>query len=141
MISREGERSRDRELVRLVGRHGAMTVEQLMRAMECGRTATYRRVARCAEGGLIERSTIYGLSSTVLHATRDGLRYAGLGLPVVSISPSSIEHMLRCTSVAIGLEKKLSPDQLLFTEREIVLASIHRFTTPDPSVPVMKMTS
>lgn len=115
-----GRQSRDRELVRLLGRHGAMTIEQLMRAMGSGRTATYRRFARCAEAGLVERSTIPGVQSAVLHATREGLRYAGLGLPVAVISPGSIDHMLRCTSVAIRLAKNLDPDRVL-TEREIVL--------------------
>jgi hypothetical protein len=111
---------RDRELVRLVGRHGAMTVEQVMRAMGCGRTITYERVARCIEGGLIERTSIPGVSPAILHATRQGLSYARLGLPVVGISPASIEHLLRCTSVAVLLERKLGPGCLL-TEREIVL--------------------
>jgi hypothetical protein len=112
--------SRDHELVRLLGRHGAMTMEQLMRAMGSGRTATYRRFARCAEAGLVERSAIPGVQSAVLHATREGLRYAGLGLPVAVISPSSIDHMLRCTSVAIRAGENLGHDRVL-TEREIVL--------------------
>ncbi len=111
---------RDRELVWLVGRHGAMTVEQVMRAMKLGRTITYERVARCLEGGLIERTSIPGVSPAILHATRQGLSYARLGLPVIGISPASIEHLLRCTSVAVLLERKLGPERLL-TEREIVL--------------------
>jgi len=112
---------RDRELVRLVGRHGAMSIEQLQKAMDCGRTVTYGRVARCLEGSLIERSTIPGVSPAVLHATANGLRYARLGLPVATISAASIEHLLRCTSVAVALAKELGPDRLLLTEREILL--------------------
>lgn len=112
--------SRDRELVRLVGRHGAMTIEHVMMAMKCGRTASYRRVARCVEGGLIERCAIPGVSSTVLIATRAGLSYAGLGLPVAAISPATITHTLRCTFLAIRIEQ-LHPESRLFTEREIIL--------------------
>lgn len=113
--------SRDRELVRLVGRHGAMTIEQVMRAMGCGRTASYRRVARCVEGGLIERCTIPGVSSAVLIGTRAGLSYAGLGLPVAKVSPANITHMLRCAAITSATEKK-NPDWRILTEREVVLA-------------------
>lgn len=115
-----GERSRDRELVRLIGRHGAMTIDQVQEAMDCGRTVTYGRVARCVEGELIERTSIPGVSAAVLHCTRAGLRYVGLGLPVASVSVASIVHQLRCAQVGIQIEKKLGPNRLL-TEREIVL--------------------
>jgi len=118
--SRKAERSRDRELCCLIGRHGAMSVEQVMAAMDCGRTVTYDRVARCVEGGLIERVAIPGVSSTVLCASAAGLRYARLGLPVAKVSATNIEHLLRCTDAAIRVEKKLCPERLL-TEREIRL--------------------
>jgi hypothetical protein len=74
-------RDRDQELLRLVGRHGVMTVEQVMRAMGVGRTATYRRVAACVEGGLLERLELLRSEPSLLRATREGLRYAGLGSP------------------------------------------------------------
>lgn len=114
-------RSRDRELVALVGRHGVMRVEQVQEAMGCGRTATYRRLARCEERGWIERRAIAGLPFTLIIATRTGLGYAGLGLPVASVSPASVNHMLRCTSVAVGLERKHGPDRRVLSEREIIL--------------------
>jgi DNA-binding Lrp family transcriptional regulator len=114
-------RDRDRELVRLIGRHGAMTMEQLMRATGAGRTATYRRFARCEEAGLVERLRIPGSGPAVLHATREGLRYAGLGLPVAAISPGSVDHMLRCSEIALALERR-HPDRQLLTEREIAFA-------------------
>lgn len=117
---RAGRYKRDRELVALIGRHGAMTIEQVMRAMESGRTATYRRFARCESGGLVERCPMPGLESSVLRATRDGLRYAGLGLPVAAISPATVGHMVRCTSAAIHLGERVGHENVL-TEREIVL--------------------
>jgi hypothetical protein len=114
-------RSRDRELVALVSRHGLMRVEQVQEAMGCGRTATYRRLARCQERGWIERRAIAGLPFTVLLATRSGLGYAGIGLPVASVSPALVTHMLRCTSVGVGLERKHGSDRRVLTEREIIL--------------------
>jgi DNA-binding Lrp family transcriptional regulator len=117
-----GERGdRDRELVRLIGRHGAMTLKQVMRAMGAGRTATYRRFARCEEAGLVERLRIPGSGPAVLHATRDGLRYAGLGLPVAAISPGGVDHMLRCATVAISAGRHYGHERVL-TEREIAFA-------------------
>ena len=49
-----------------VGRHGLVRIEHAMAAMGAGRTVTYGRVAACVQAGL-------------LRATRQGLRYAGLG--------------------------------------------------------------
>ena len=115
-----GSRRRDRELVRLIGRHGAMTIEHVMRAMGAGKSATYRRFARCEKAGLVKRCLFVGADAAVLHATKAGLLYARLGLPVAAISPATVEHMLRCTSVAISLGERVGHDRVL-TEREIVL--------------------
>jgi hypothetical protein len=107
-------------LVRLIGRHGAMTIGQVMKAMQMGRTVAYRRVAACAEAGLLERFDILSTEPSVLRATRDGLRYAGLGLPVAEVSPGAVVHWLRCTSVAIHVEQA-HPDRRVLTEREFIL--------------------
>lgn len=114
-------RDRDRELVRLVGRHGAMTVEQAMRATGTGRTATYRRIAVLIEAGLLERLDLLRSQPSVLLATRDGLRYAGLGIGVAKVSPGAVEHWLRCTTVALDLAERHGEARVL-TEREIVAA-------------------
>ena len=112
-------RDRDRELVRLVGRHGVLTVEQAMRAASVGRTATYRRVAALIEAGLLERLDLLRSQPSLLHATRDGLRYAGLGMPVAKVSPGSVDHWLRCATVALDLGERYGHDRVL-TEREII---------------------
>lgn len=114
-------RDRDRELVRLVGRHGLMSVEQAMAAMRVGRTATYRRAASCIEAGLLERLDILRSEPSLLRATREGLRYAGVGMPVARVSPGVVDHMLRCTAVALKAAARYGPDRVL-SEREIVVA-------------------
>jgi hypothetical protein len=48
LVGSKLRRDRDRELVALVGRHGVMTIEQVMAAMRVGRTATYRP-CRCSD--------------------------------------------------------------------------------------------
>lgn len=112
-------RDRDRELVRLVGRHGVMTVEQVMRATGAGRTGTYRRVAALIEAGLLARLDMLRSQPSLLHATRDGLRYAGLAMPVAKVSPGAVDHWLRSTTVALDLGERYGRDRVL-TEREIV---------------------
>jgi hypothetical protein len=114
-------RSRDWELVRFVGRHGLVAMRHVMVELGVGRTAAYRRVAACVEAGLLERVDLLRSEPGTLRATRDGLRYAGLGLPLAVVSPGAVDHMLRCVTTAQLLEAEHGRDRLL-TEREIVLA-------------------
>jgi hypothetical protein len=118
-IGSELRRDRDRELVALVGRHGVMTIEQVMSAMRVGRTATYRRAAALIEAGLLERLDLLRSLPSLLRATRDGLRFAGLGMPVAKVSPGAVDHWVRCTTVAIEAARKYAPAPVL-TEREII---------------------
>jgi len=112
-------RDRDRDLVRLVGRHGVMTVEQAMRATGVGRTATYRRAAALIEAGLLERLGLLRSEPSLLHATRDGLRYAKLAMPVAAISPGTVDHWLRCVTAALDLGERYGHNRV-FTERDIL---------------------
>lgn len=114
-------RTRDQELVRYVGRHGVVTIEQVMKAMGVDRTAAYRRVAACAEAGLLERLDLLRSEPSVLRATREGLRYAGLGLPFAQVSPSAVVHSLRCASAAQFVGEHFGHERIL-TEREIAFA-------------------
>jgi hypothetical protein len=114
-------RNRDLELVRYVGRHGVVRIGQVMIAMEAGRSVTYDRVATCVEAGLLERLELIRSEPGLLRATREGLRYAGLGLPVAVISPGAVDHWLRCASTAHLLGRHFGHERVL-TEREILFA-------------------
>jgi len=114
-------RDRDHELVCYVGRHGAVTIGDVMKATGVGRTVAYRRVARCMEAGLIERLAILHSEPSVLRATPQGLQYAGLGLPLAEISPGSVIHSLRCASIAHALCEHFGVERVL-TEREVIQA-------------------
>ncbi len=109
---------RDRELVRFVGRHGAVAIEHVMAATGVGRTAAYRRVSACIERGLLERLELLRGEPNLLRATREGLRYAGLGLSVAVVSPGSVDHWLRCATTALLLGEQFGHGQVL-TEREL----------------------
>lgn len=115
-----GSACKDREAVRYVARHGVVEIGHVMAATGVGRAAAYRRVARLQEAGLIERVCVVGAQG-LLRATREGLRYAGLGLPVASISPGGVEHYLRCASVAQRLADRFGAEAVL-SEREIAFA-------------------
>lgn len=113
--------NRDRELVHFVGRHGLVRIEHAMAAMGAGRTVTYGRVAACVGAGLLERVELLRCEPGLLRATRQGLRYAGLGLPLALVSAGSIEHWLRCASTAQLLAEEFGAEAVL-TERELALA-------------------
>ena len=102
-------RNRDWELVRYVGRHGVVAMRHVMAALGVGRTAAYRRVATCVEAGLLERLDLVRSEPGLLRATRDGLRYAGLGLPVAVVSPGAVDHLLRCATTAQLARRALRP--------------------------------
>jgi len=114
-------RNRDQELVRFVGRHGVVAMRHAMAELGVGRTAAYRRVAACIEAGLLERLDILCSEPGLLRATRAGLRYAGLGLPLAPASPGAVDHTLRCVSTAQLVGKRYGDDKVL-SERELVLA-------------------
>jgi hypothetical protein len=114
-------RNRDRELLRYVGRHGVVRIGQVMTAMDAGRSVTYDRVAACVAAGLLERLELVRAEPGLLRATREGLRYAGLGLPLAVVSPGAVDHWLRCASTAQLLGNHYGHERVL-TERELVLA-------------------
>jgi hypothetical protein len=109
--------NRDRELVGFVGRQGIVGVAQVMEAMEAGRSVTYDRISACVDRGLLERVRLLRTEPTVLRATREGLNYVGLGLPVAQVKPGLVRHHLRCADVAIRAGRRYGTDRVL-SERE-----------------------
>jgi hypothetical protein len=113
---------RDRELLRFVGRHGAVSIEHVMAVLGVGSTMAYRHVAACAERGLISRVALLRDEPSLLVATREGLHYAGLGLPVAVVSPGSVGHWLRCASAALALGERHGRERVV-SERELRASS------------------
>lgn len=91
-----------------------------MAALGVGRTAAYRRVAVCIEGGLLERLNLLRDEPSLLRATRAGLRYAGLGFGPAVVSPASVDHWLRCAATALKLGEEFGAERIL-SERELRL--------------------
>ncbi len=114
--------SRDHEMVATLARFGALSMAQLMSAMETSRTVTYRRFARCEVARLVERVTVPGVGG-LLRATREGQRYVGLGaLPLAIVRPGSAFHDLRCADLALRLGRESGDGARILTERELLLA-------------------
>ncbi len=113
-------RGRDRQLVGFIGRHGVVCIEHVMSALGVRRAQAYRRVAACIERGLLERLDLLTDEPSLLRATRDGLRYAGLGLPLAVVSPGGVDHRLRCATTAQRLGERYGHRNIL-TERELLL--------------------
>jgi len=110
--------ARDWEIVRWVGRIGAVTIEQIQARFGLGRTVAYRRVAACVDAGLLERvETLRGVSA-LIRASRRGLRYTGVRLPVAQAPLELVGHWIACGAVAVALECEFGADALR-SEREV----------------------
>jgi hypothetical protein len=111
-------RGRDFELVDFIGRQGVVAIEHVMVRLGVREAAAYRRVAACIERGLLERIELLRREPSLIRATRAGLRYAGLGLPVAVISPGVVDHWLRCATTAALLAAEFGPERVI-SEREL----------------------
>ncbi len=113
-----GKSSREREIVSWVARLGAVSVEQIGRRFEIGRSVAYEQVKRLIEFGLLERTQTAIGDPTLISATRGGITYAGLGLKRPAIRIGEVDHWLTTADVAIDLERRFGADRLL-TERAL----------------------
>jgi hypothetical protein len=117
-LADRGSPRKDHELVNFVGRHGVVCIEHVMATLGVRRAQAYRRVATLIEAGLLERLDLLSAEPSLLRATRDGLRFAGLGLPLAMVSPGEVDHYLRCASTALLLAERYGEERIL-TEREL----------------------
>jgi DNA-binding Lrp family transcriptional regulator len=113
-----GDLSRDREIVRWVSRLGAVSVQQIGRRFQLGRSVSYEQVRRLVRFGLLERTQTGIGDPTLISATRDGITYVGLGLRRPTIRLGEVDHWLTCADVAIELEDLYGAGQVV-TEREL----------------------
>ena len=110
--------SREREIVSWVARLGAVSVEQIGRRFEVGRSVAYEQVRRLIGFGLLERRQTAIGDPTLISATRQGITYAGLGLTRPGIRIGEVDHWLTTVDVAIELERRFGAERLV-TEREL----------------------
>jgi hypothetical protein len=114
---------RDRELVRWIARLGAVEIGHVQERFAVCRSVSYAVVARLVSARLIERIATLPGDPTLLSATPQGIRYAGLGLPAARVAAGAVDHWLACADVAIWAERRWSPEALM-TERELRFAEL-----------------
>jgi hypothetical protein len=112
---------RDRELVGWIARMGAVGIGHVQERFGICRSVGYAGVARLVEAGLVERVATLPGDPTLLRSTRQGIAYAGLGLPVARVGPGQVDHWLACADAALWSERRWGPDALI-SERELRFA-------------------
>lgn len=76
MASLPAPQSPDCELLHYIGRHGVVTIDYVIAALDLSRATAYRHIASCIEGRLLERFTLSSLkaAATACHPQRPTLR-------------------------------------------------------------------
>lgn len=111
---------RDRQLVRWVGRLGAVEVRHVPERFGVGRSVAYDLIGRLRKAGLIERVETLRGEPTLIRATAEGLGFAELGLAVASVRIGELFHWIACADVFLWAERRYGEDAVL-SEREIRL--------------------
>jgi hypothetical protein len=114
---------RDRELVGWIARMGAVGIGHVQERFGICRSVSYEVVARLVEAALIERVATLPGDPTLLCATRQGIAYAGLGLPPAAVTPGAVDHWLACADAALWAERRWGAESL-WSERELRFAEL-----------------
>lgn len=110
--------TRDREIVKWIGRQGVVRAEHVMIRFSMGRAATYRRLHELVDYGLVRRHRLLYKDGGLLTATAEGLRWAELHrLSPARISLALVPHMIASAALAAELEPQLVHATLL-SDRE-----------------------
>jgi hypothetical protein len=117
---------RDREVVGWIGRLGAASAPDVMAAFGLGRSAVYRRLGLLVGWELLRPVRLLHARPALLVATREGLRFAGLGhLDVCHVGVASANHWARCAQVAVALMRS-EPAYRVRSERELRATELAR---------------
>lgn len=109
---------RDRAIVAFAGRQRAVEARQVAERFQMDLANTYRRSARLVAEGLLEHRRVLHGAPGVYMATRAGLDWASLRLPVARIDLATYAHDVEAVWLAIELEREFTADRVL-TEREL----------------------
>jgi hypothetical protein len=110
--------SRDREIVRWIGRLRMVTATQISERFAVGRAVGYARLGGLVKLGLLEHARIFHATPGVYMATRAGLAAVDLALPPARVDVRTYDHDLELSSLVIDLEREFGCDRLS-TEREM----------------------
>jgi hypothetical protein len=109
---------RDQEIVKWVGRHGAVQAQHVMTRFSIGQTVAYRRMHELVKYGLTRRHRLLYNDAGLLTATPDGLRWADLErLTPARISLVLLPQTIALAALAALLESDLT-NEMLLSDRE-----------------------
>lgn len=110
--------SRDREIVRWIGRLRMASAAQVAERFGVGRTVGYARLNGLVHAELLDHKRIFHEAPGVYVATRTGLRVAGLTFPPARVDLRTYEHDLGLSSLTIELEREFGEERIV-SEREM----------------------
>jgi len=122
--------SRDREIVRWIGRVGVAEARQVAARWQrehlrregasrgMPKSNAYKRLRGLEALGLLERRRLLQGEPAVYLATNDGLHLAGLDLRVRKVSAGGIAHATESAWLSLELEEEFGEERVI-TEREI----------------------
>lgn len=110
--------SRDREIVRWIGRLRMATAAQVTERFDLGRAVGYARLSGLVRLGLLDHARIFHATPGVYATTRAGLATVDLALPPARVDVRTYDHDLGLSSLVIELETEFGRDRVT-TEREM----------------------
>jgi hypothetical protein len=110
--------TRDKEIVRWIGRLRMASAAQVAERFAMGRAVTYARLGGLVRVGLLEHWRILHAAPGVYLATRVGLAAVDLELPPARVDLRTYAHDLELTSLVGHLEREYGADSVS-TEREM----------------------
>lgn len=110
--------SRDREIVRWIGRLRMVTAAQVADRFDLGRAVGYSRLSGLVKLGLLEHTHVFHATHGVYTTTRAGLATVDLALPPARVDIRTYAHDIELSWLVIELEREFGDDRLA-TEREM----------------------
>jgi hypothetical protein len=109
---------RDEEIVRFAGLQVAVEARQIAAWQQMDKAHVFRRCKRLVECGLLRQERVAHGRPGLYLATRAGLDFAELELPVAKLNLWSYAHAVELVWLHIDLEREFGPRRVL-TERQI----------------------
>ena len=110
--------ARDRAIVNFIGRQVGVEARQIAAWQSMDKAHVFRRCARLVELGLLRRERVVHGRPGLYLATKAGLGFARLELPVARLSLWSYVHAVELVWLSIDLEREFGQERVL-TERQV----------------------
>jgi hypothetical protein len=110
--------TRDKEIVRWIGRLRMVNAAQVAERFQLGRAVTYARLGGLVRLGLLDHTRIFHRAPGVYLATRPGLALVDLNIPPARVDLRTYTDDLEVAWLVLELEREHGPEAVR-TEREM----------------------